>query len=119
MDRDLLWLGSTLEDLREASEDVRETMGIALRVAQNGGKSDDAKPMHGVLREVTEISTQDESGAYRLMYAARLGSSIFVLDFFQKKSKSGISTPKADLDRIEARLKQARQLAAELEKQHG
>jgi phage-related protein len=44
-------------------------MGIALRVAQNGGKSDDAKPMHGVLREVTEISTQDESGAYRLMYS--------------------------------------------------
>ena len=50
------------------------------------------------------------------MYTVKIDDDIYVLDFFQKKSKSGIATPQADLDRIEQRLKQARALAAEAKK---
>ncbi|CBW73692.1 unnamed protein product [Mycetohabitans rhizoxinica HKI 454] len=39
---------------------------------------------------------------------------MFVLHCFQKKSKSGISTPKADIDIIRARLKVAEAWAREL-----
>ena len=38
------------------------------------------------------------------------GDSIYVVDAFQKKSKTGVSTPKADIDRIRTRLKQLREL---------
>jgi phage-related protein len=37
----------------------------------------------------------------------RFSDAIYVLHVFQKKSKSGIATPKPDMDLIEDRLKQA------------
>ena len=59
------------------------------------------------LRDVMEIAV-DVGDAYRACYTIKLGDSLYVLDAFQKKSKSGISTPRRDLDRIETRLKEAR-----------
>jgi phage-related protein len=44
------------------------------------------------------------------MYTATLEGSVYVLDVFQKKAKSGRATPQANLDRIEMRLKAARKL---------
>ncbi len=38
------------------------------------------------------------------MYTVSLGDAVYVLDFFQKKSKPGIATPKIDIDRITERL---------------
>ena len=116
MAKRLRWLGSTLEDLREQPEDVREFMGSALREAQEGGKADEARPMKGKLRDVTEVPQNVPGGTLRLMYTVKIDDDIYVLDFFQKKSKSGIATPQADLDGIEQRLKQARALAAEAKK---
>ncbi len=40
--------------------------------------------------------------------------AVFILHCFQKKSKSGIATPKEDMDIIRARLKVAEALAKEL-----
>ncbi|WP_230976730.1 type II toxin-antitoxin system RelE/ParE family toxin [Pseudothauera rhizosphaerae] len=40
--------------------------------------------------------------------------AVFVLHCFQKKSKSGIATPKVDMDIIRARLKVAEAMAQEL-----
>jgi phage-related protein len=39
---------------------------------------------------------------------------VFVLHMFQKKSKRGVATPKADIDLIRERLKVAEQVAKEL-----
>ena len=88
-------------------------MGAALRAAQEGSRSEDATPMKGDLRDVMEIRETDNSGAHRLMYTIEIGDDVFVLDFFQKKSKRGIATPKADLDRIGKRLVRAREFAKE------
>ena len=41
------------------------------------------------------------------MYTVRFTDRIFVLHAFQKKSKSGIAMPKADIELIRRRLKQA------------
>jgi phage-related protein len=38
-------------------------------------------------------------------YTVRIADSVHVLHAFQKKSKSGIETPKPDVDLIERRLK--------------
>jgi phage-related protein len=105
---EIIWLADTLKSLTEASIEVRRTMGGALRMAQNGEKSSDAKPLTGDLRDVIEVSAEDESGTYRLMYAVKIADDVIVLDFFKKKSKSGIATPKANLDRIRARLKRVK-----------
>jgi phage-related protein len=48
------------------------------------------------------------------VYTVKFAEAVFVLHCFQKKSKSGIATPKTDMDIIRARLKVAEALAQEL-----
>lgn len=47
--KELIWVASSLRDLREFPEDVRQVMGFALYLAQTGGKHNCAKPLHGCL----------------------------------------------------------------------
>ncbi len=61
-----------------------------------------------------EIVEDDAGGTYRAVYTVKFAEAVFVLHCFQKKSKSGIATPKADMDIIRARLKVAEALAKEL-----
>ena len=53
-------------------------------------------------------------GTYRAVYTVKFAEAVFVLHCFQKMSKRGIATPKADMDIIRARLKVAEALAQEL-----
>jgi Gp49-like protein DUF891 len=46
-----------------------------------------------------------EDNAYRAVYTVRYGDAVNVLHAFQKKSKHGIETPKAEIDLIAKRLK--------------
>jgi phage-related protein len=39
-----------------------------------------------------------------VVYALKIGDEIWVVHAFQKKSKTGIKTPKADIDLIRERL---------------
>ncbi len=66
--------------------------------------------MHGNLREVMEIVSDEDGDAFRAMYTVKLAGVVYVLDVFQKKAKSGRATPLADLERIELRLKAAKRL---------
>nr|WP_083901683.1 type II toxin-antitoxin system RelE/ParE family toxin [Pseudanabaena sp. PCC 6802] len=45
---------------------------------------------------------------YRAVYTVKFEEIVYVLHAFQKKSKSGIATPKQDIDLIETRLKRAK-----------
>ena len=47
---------------------------------------------------------------FRSVYTVRFADRVFVLHAFQKKSKSGVTTPKADIDLIKQRLKQATEI---------
>jgi phage-related protein len=50
----------------------------------------------------------------------RLAGRVYVLHAFQKKSKSGIATPKAEIDLVKQRLKRAIELHTIWEKEkHG
>jgi phage-related protein len=68
-------------------------------VAQQGGKHSDAKPLKGFAGAgVPEIIEDHDGDTYRAVYTVRLGSRVYVLHSFQKKSKSGIATPKAEVN---------------------
>jgi len=78
----LLWVGSSKKDLQAMPDEVQDSFGYALHLAQTGAKHAHAKPLKGF-------------------------GSAGVLHCFQKKSTSGIATPKPDLDLIRDRLKAA------------
>jgi phage-related protein len=104
-------VGSSKKDLKAMPEEVQDAIGYALDLAQHGKMADDARPMHGDLSDVIEIRADDERGdrTFRAAYTVKLGSTVYVLHAFQKKSKKGIATTKRDLDLIRERLRQARE----------
>jgi phage-related protein len=107
----LVFLGTSRGDLSDLPREVRIDFGYALYVAQTGGKHPSAKPMKGM--PVVEIVSQFDGSAFRAMYTIKFGDAVYVLHAFQKKSKSGIATPKPELELIERRLKELRSAVAE------
>jgi len=104
------WVGSSKEDLSGFPEDVRRRVGGALWDAQIGGKAPYTKPLKGFGdAAVLEIVDDFDGDTFRAVYTVRFAEVIYVLHAFQKKSRRGIATPKAELDLIEQRLKRARE----------
>lgn len=105
----LIWLGKSYEDLKEFPPLVRRSMGYALYAAQIEKKHEHAKVLSGMGNaKIIEIRENDRSGTYRVVYTIEMDGFIFILHAFQKKSKSGIATPKQELDLLKNRLKEAR-----------
>ena len=91
-------------------EEVKDVFGHAIDLAQAGGKHQDAKAMSGFgSAGVLEVVEDYRSDTYRAVYTVKFSGWIYVLHCFQKKSKSGIKTPKEDVALITARLKAAKQ----------
>ncbi len=109
--RGLEWLVDSLTRLRRFPVSVRHKLGFALYLAQIGDRHESAKRLHGFEAPVWEIRAEDRSGTYRAVYVVNLGDAVYVLHAFQKKSKSGTATPKAEIDLIRRRLKLALQMA--------
>ncbi|TAM83789.1 MAG: hypothetical protein EPN41_13795 [Candidimonas sp.] len=87
----------------------------ALALAQMGDQDDVAKVLEGFGGAgVVELIKDDAGGTYRAVYTMKFVEAVFVLHCFQKKSRSGVATPTADMDIIRARLKVAEALAREL-----
>jgi phage-related protein len=104
----LFWLGSAKKDLIAMPGDVQDTFGYALHMAQAGKKHEQSKPLKGFgSAGVLEVIENSGSGTYRAVYTVKFGEAVYVLHCFQKKSTSGIATPKPDLDLIRERLKAA------------
>lgn len=101
------WIGSSKKDLIGFPDPVVHEIGVALLVAQYGGKHPSAKPMSGLGAGVLEVVENHDGDTYRAVYTVRFKSRIYVLHCFQKKSKRGIKTPKAEMDVVRARLKVA------------
>jgi phage-related protein len=109
--KEVVWIGSSLEDLKSFHDSVKQTMGFALFQAQRGGKHVQAKVLKGFKGSgVVEVVEDYDGDAYRMMYTVRFSDAVYVLHSFQKKSKRGIETPRREMQTVEARLK----IAAEL-----
>ena len=93
---------------------VRRTFGAALYRAQLGGRHIDSKPLSGFGgASVLEVVENFDTDAYRAVYTVQFAEAIYVLHVFQKKSRSGISTPQADMTVIRTRLKHAEEMHQE------
>jgi phage-related protein len=103
------WVGSAKRDLDAMPEDVKDVFGHAIDLAQAGGKHQDAKVMTGFgSTGVLEVVEDHRGDTYRAVYTVRFPGWVYVLHCFQKKSKSGIKTPKEDMELIRTRLRAAK-----------
>ena len=85
-----------------------------MHFAQNGERHDSANVLNGFgSAGVLGVVENDADGTSRAVYTVEFREAVFVLHCFQKKSKTGIATPKKDMDIIRARLKVAEALAEE------
>ncbi len=111
-EKELKWIGSSYKDLMALPDDVRREFGFALSLAQFGEKHINAKVLKGFGNAgVLEVIENDIGGTYRDVYTIKFIDVVFVLHCFQKKSKSGIGTPKEDINIIQNRMKLAEQIS--------
>jgi phage-related protein len=102
------WVGTSLKDLREFPALVRDVMGYALYLAQRGGKHPDAKVLSGFGGAgVLEVIRDYRGDTFRAVYTLKHAGTLYVLHAFQKKSKTGRTTPRRDIELIKQRLREA------------
>jgi phage-related protein len=105
----VLWIGSSRKDLKNMPEEVQSEFGHSLREIQKGKDPGNIKSLRYLgVSGVSEIIVDDRQGTFRAVYTVEFKDAIAVLHVFQKKSKSGIATPKKEIDLVLQRLKQAR-----------
>jgi phage-related protein len=54
---------------------------------------------------VIEVRESHDGNAYCAVYTVRYADAVYVLHAFQKKSKKGVATPKAEIQLVEKRLR--------------
>jgi phage-related protein len=110
----LFWIASSKRDLKAFPLAVRRAMGFALFHAQTGGKHVDAKPLKGFGGSgVLEVVEDHAGSTFRAVYTVKFAGAVYVLHAFQKKSKKGVKTPRAELVLIRRRLRAAEEHYAE------
>jgi phage-related protein len=105
--RPVAWIGSSKKDFASFPEEVQAEMGYALYLAQTGQRHRHTKMLKGLPSGTLEVLVTSSGGTYRMIYTIRFPSVVFVLHAFQKKSKSGIATPKFEMDIVQQRLRDA------------
>lgn len=108
--RPVSWVKAARKAFDGFPEGAKLEIARALTVAAEGQKADNAKPLQGLGAGIFEVAVRFRTDAYRAVYAVRLGEAIWVLHAFQKKSKSGIKTPKQDIDLVRDRLKRLKEM---------
>lgn len=98
----VLWLGTSLDDLRDFPRAAVQRCGYQLSRVEDGEEPDDWKPMKSVGKGVKEIRVQSDDGAFRVFYVVDRPEAIYVLHAFQKTTQK---TEKRDIDLAKARLK--------------
>jgi phage-related protein len=109
----LIWMGDSLERIRGFPPAVKDEIGFALYQAQIGSKHVRAKPLKGLGPGILEIVSDFRGDTFRAVYIVKLAGKIYVLHAFQKKSNTGIGTPKSEIELIGQRLKRAVELHSE------
>lgn len=96
----ILWVGSTLNDIRAFPDNIKRELGFDLDLVQQGLLPRDFKVMQNLGSGIMEIRVRDISGAFRLVYIAKFSDAIYCLHSFQKKTQK---TSSQDLEIIKAR----------------
>lgn len=108
--RPISWIRAARRDFDAFPVEVRSRSLQALTIIAEGRTPDIAKPLSGLGSGVFELAMRYRGDAFRAVYAVQLGADVLVVHCFQKKSKTGIATPKADIDLIRTRLIRVREM---------
>ncbi len=103
--RPVSWIKAARKDFEAFPAEVRDKLLDALAIVAEGGHPLIAKPLPGLGSGVLELALKYQGDAFRVVYAVKFKAEIWIIHAFQKKSKSGIATPKAEIDLIRERLK--------------
>ncbi len=101
----LYWEGASKKDFKAFPVPVQKDLGVALFIVQLGETPPSAKPWKGLGPNVYELVDDHRGDTFRAVYTVRIAGAVHVLHAFQKKSMSGIATPRPDVAMIEKRLK--------------
>ena len=97
----VVWLGDSLQRVREFAADARRVAGYQLEVVQAGRQPADWKPMPSVGIGASELRVRT-GDAYRVIYVAKFSEAIYVLHAFQKRTRK---TARADIELAQRRFR--------------
>jgi phage-related protein len=100
--KSLRFVGSSLDDLQNFTDEARRAAGFELRAVQNGLEPSDWKPIPVIDPGVNEIRIH-VLGEWRVIYIAKLRDAVYVLHAFQKKTRK---TSRNDIDLARHRFRQ-------------
>lgn len=101
--KDVVFLGSSLKDLKAFPIDARRAAGYELDRLQQGEEVSDWKPMKTVGDGVCEIRIREDSGAFRVFYVVNRPDALYVLHAFRKTTQK---TEGRDIDLARSRYKE-------------
>jgi phage-related protein len=93
-------VADSLKCLRDFPKDAKQDAGYQLDKVQRGEQPSDFKPMPTIGKGVEELRIREDSGAYRVIYTARLPDAVYVLHAFQKKTQT---TARRDMELAKSR----------------
>jgi phage-related protein len=108
--RPISWLKGARKDFEDFPQGAQLEMARALTILAEGRMPEIAKPLTGLGSAVMELALKHRGDAFRVVYALQIDDDIWVVHAFQKKSKTGIKTPKQEIDLIRDRLKRLREM---------
>jgi len=103
--KEIRWQGDSRKLAHRFPRGARVMLGKELTRIQMGLQPRNGKWLTGISSGVQEIRLAYSKEAYRVIYVATLGDLIYVLHAFHKKSKTGIATPRDELDLAAKRYK--------------
>lgn len=107
--RPISWLKGARKDFEGFPQGAQTDLARALTILAEGRMPDMAKPLRGFGSGVMELALKHRGDAFRVVYALHIDDDIWVVHAFQKKSKSGIKTPKMEIDLIRDRVKRLKE----------
>lgn len=108
--RNISWIKAARKDFEQFPESAQIKIRSALTVIAEGRLPDHAKPLKGLGSGVFEITLRYHTDAYRVVYAVQIENDIWVIHAFKKKSKTGIKTPKQEIEIIQNRMKKLQEM---------
>lgn len=103
--KEIAWVKGALKEFEKFPLEAKRKILGDLTLAAEGEKGDISKPLKGLGAGVFEVALEYRKDAYRTVYIVQIDEKIWVVHAFKKKSKTGIKTPRKDMDLIKSRIK--------------